>query len=84
MKETVTEHNKASAILADFACDGLSLLDGIYQKFKSEQQITLVLDSNSETTFRKAVKMAMSGSRDDAIIWLYGKLSSEQSLRENL
>ncbi|CAG8565835.1 4591_t:CDS:2 [Ambispora gerdemannii] len=61
---------------------GLSLLDEIHQKFKSEQQI--VLDSNSETTFRKAVKMAMGGSRDDAIIWLCGKLSSEQSLRENL
>jgi len=58
----------------------LSLLDEIHQKFKPEQQI--VLDSNSETTFRKAVKMAMGGSRDDAIIWLCGKLSSEQSLRE--
>ena len=61
---------------------GLSLLDEIHQKFKPEQQI--VLDSNSETTFRKAVKMAMGGSRDDAIIWLCRKLSSEQSLRENL
>ncbi|CAG8538414.1 4379_t:CDS:2 [Cetraspora pellucida] len=43
---------------------GLSLLDEIHQKFKSEQQI--VLDSNSETTFRKwqwvdRVMMLLSG-----------------------
>ncbi|CAG8678507.1 6423_t:CDS:2 [Cetraspora pellucida] len=47
---------------------GLSLLDEIHQKFKSEQQI--ILDLSSETTFRKAVKMTLSESRDDAIIWL--------------
>ncbi|CAG8497203.1 4307_t:CDS:2, partial [Paraglomus occultum] len=63
---------------------GLSLLDEIHQKFKSEQQIILILDSNSETTFRKAVEMALSGSRDDAISWLCDKLGSEQSLKENL
>ncbi|CAG8547587.1 9453_t:CDS:2 [Ambispora gerdemannii] len=40
---------------------GLPLLDEIHQKFTPEQQI---LDSNSEATFRKAVKMAMNGSRD--------------------
>ncbi|CAI2179251.1 11948_t:CDS:2 [Funneliformis geosporum] len=46
------------------------------------QQISL--DSNSEATFRKAVKMAMNGSRNEAINRLCGDLSNEKSLRDNL
>jgi len=61
---------------------GLSLLDEIRKNFTPVQQISL--DSNSEATFRKAVKMAMNGSRDEAINRLCGNLSSEKSLRDNL
>jgi len=60
----------------------LSLLDEIRKNFTPVQQISL--DSNSEATFRKAVKMAMNGSRDEAINRLCGDLSSEKSLRDNL
>nr|CAG8619389.1 8927_t:CDS:2 [Entrophospora candida] len=61
---------------------GLPLLNQIHEKFKPKQQI--LLDSNSEETFRKAVKMAMNGSRDDVINWLCGRLSNVPSLRKDL
>ncbi|CAI2192304.1 17732_t:CDS:2, partial [Funneliformis geosporum] len=61
---------------------GLSLLDEIHQKLTPDQQ--KLLDPDSEATFRKSIKMAISGSRDDSTNWLCGKLSSEQPLRENL
>ncbi|CAB4389571.1 unnamed protein product [Rhizophagus irregularis] len=61
---------------------GLSLLDEIHQKLTPDQQ--KLLDPDSEVTFRKSIKMAISGSRDDSTNWLCGKLSSEQPLRERI
>jgi len=60
---------------------GTPLLDKIHEEFMPKQQIEL--DLNCESTFRKAIKMAMKNSCKDATNWLLGQLANEEILREN-
>ncbi|CAG8654668.1 17515_t:CDS:2 [Funneliformis caledonium] len=60
---------------------GTPLLDKIHEEFMPKQQIEL--DLNCESTFRKAIKMAMKNSRKDATNWILRQLANEEILRED-
>ncbi|PKC55724.1 hypothetical protein RhiirA1_502647 [Rhizophagus irregularis] len=60
---------------------GSPLLDKIHQEFMPKQQIEL--DPKCESIIRKAIKMAMKESCEDATNWFYGQLINENNLREN-
>ncbi|GBC25141.2 C2H2-type zinc finger transcription factor [Rhizophagus irregularis DAOM 181602=DAOM 197198] len=59
---------------------GSPLLDQIHQELIPTQQ---VLDSESESKFRKAIKKANKNSRDDAIDWLSAELVNNRNLKKN-
>ncbi|PKB95616.1 hypothetical protein RhiirA5_436384, partial [Rhizophagus irregularis] len=71
--------NSHSNVMIDLF--GSPSLDQIHQEFMPEQQIEL--DPKCESTFRKAIKMAMKQSCEDATNWFYGQLANENNLREN-
>ncbi|PKY52432.1 hypothetical protein RhiirA4_470063 [Rhizophagus irregularis] len=60
---------------------GSPLLDKIHQEFMPKQQIEL--DPKCESIIRKAIKMAMKESCEDATNWFYGQQINENNLREN-
>lgn len=61
---------------------GSPLLDKIHQEFMPKQQIEL--DPKCESIIRKAIKMAMKESCEDATNWFNGQLINENNLRENV
>ncbi|POG58078.1 hypothetical protein GLOIN_2v946534 [Rhizophagus irregularis DAOM 181602=DAOM 197198] len=71
--------NSHSNVMIDLF--GSPSLEQIHQEFMPEQQIEL--DPKCESTFRKAIKMAMKQSCEDATNWFYGQLANENNLREN-